>query len=775
MTFPYPGDDPGALLEVAATFNGGQPSLGLVGERLGEAAASMRTHWQADSAQLANADLDRVQTVVAEAGRDLARAGSAVDAYRSALLTVRAQIDDLRARYAAAQDQLEAGQADAQRLAHADDQGATTPGQLAAHQAELSEAQATARHDAEILDEEYQRLVRRANAAAQECSAELLATIHGHVHGHAHVHDVRHAVNLDAALDVEVNEFGLVGADDARKAAALTDEITHLPPGDPKIAQLAAKLHAILDQDAGDPYFATPYLTKIGPDGLYALTAVLAGAGVGDPGDVGAIQRDLGMDLAAATRYADPGDANPQHVPQVPSSWIDELMSDTAHRYNEASTATSFGQQAALPLPGGQLLGVLLHTGAYSARFLGQAGDWLQHYEQTHGGDAAWPVQDPAAVGSPIRLWWGGGPNTPDRGVDPFGGWTDAMTGAPDAARTVLAAKPDLLNYLLNDRAWDSPDYQADPTSSDGVRHGLVNFGAMFDHVVGAGASDPQSRSIFAQLVHDLGTDQLNHRINAEGGFAHNDWIPPELRPFIGDVAVKNIDQVHQAMAEVGDPGRDDQAYARVIAELGKHQPSAAALLAAEQAYAGDLLTHDYHDADRDALASTSALLSYGHAEHNSAAQQAADTARNNMLAEITNSVQTIADTSLGAVPGAGTATGRFLALVTDALHQDHSAQTNAANADWYANQSQNAQHSAVTALYQSLPADALATSPNSQVRSVVDHGHLTPWDTLSRDQQEAVGRWTRDHRGYDLYSIADQIQNTIEDRASYAKTIGVT
>ncbi len=809
MTFPYPGDDPGGLLDAAATFNGGQPSLGLVGERLGEAAASMRAHWQADSAELANADLNRVQTAVAEAGRDLGRAGSAVDAYRSVLLTVRAQIDDLRTRHSAAQNQLEAAQADAQRLAHADDQGAT-PGQLAADQADLSDAQAAARHEADTLEQEYQRLVRRADAAAAECTAELLATIHGHVHDEGHAR----AVSLEEALGV--NEFGLLRADQARvaagEAAALSDEITHLPPGDPKIAQLAAKLHAILDKNAGDPYFATPYLTKIGSDGLYRLTAAL-GAAAADHGaatqhDIAAVQRDLGADLGAATRYSGDHVPNPQRVPQVTSDWIDHLLHNGAHLYDVTDPASL---SPLYRVPGYQLLGVLLHTGQYDAAFLGRVGNGMHDYEQHHGGDGgAWtrgPYGPPSPVRPDLRLWWGdgAGPDA-DTGADPFDGWDGAMGHSPAAARQVLSTQHDLLNYLLNDRSWQVRDYPVPdgsyspldgPPASwpDGQqRRGLTDLGQMLDTVIGTGAHDPQSARIYHDIVVDLGDAAHNHRIGDVGHFVGTDWIPPELRPSLADLTAKNIDMVHASLSDqpVHDPtvhftGEEGHSVKNVLADLGKSGYAHDTLRHAEIDYASTLIANkigggdNSYGLDADGMGRTTSLLDYGATQHASAAQQAADAAHNQWVDRYGTAGGYLGQAGLDAVPGldqipgagpvASGALDKLIGLVTGAHHVDHSQQVNIANADLSAHSVDLITTAAREALYRSVPHDQLTTIFDG---AHLDYAHYqnVDYNHLPAPVQDGIDKWIRHNLEPAAVGLPSDVETSYDSKFGNAEAL---
>jgi hypothetical protein len=183
------------------------------------------------------------------------------------------------------------------------------------------------------------------------------------------------------------------------------------------------------------------FLTTLTPVGLLRLNGNLAlhipnpppGEQFEDPDlaeTLGDIQTLLGDGLATASAH---------HRAQ--RQWLEELTQAGRRRYE---LAPAWAEPAAsIWLYGYQLLGPLLHHGAYDDRFLRIVGGDMVHFELTHGGGRCWLHQLGADVHR-LRLDWTGGAASSDpAGLDPLLGLVSAMDRNPHGAQELLTCVPD--------------------------------------------------------------------------------------------------------------------------------------------------------------------------------------------------------------------------------------------------------------------------------------------------------------------------------------------
>jgi hypothetical protein len=408
-----------------------------------------------------------------------------------------------------------------------------------------------------------------------------------------------------------------------------------------------------------------------------------------------------------------------------------------------------------------------------------------------------------AGVTPNLRLWWGAGDGPKvERGLDPFNGWVAGMDNSSQAKQVLyddVTAGPNsynnhgLLNYLLDHRDWSLRDVNPDQSimghyDSGETRPGLIDLGDMLDRKIGVGALDPQSKAIFQSMVHDLGNssdDNNGDRIKADGGFTGNDWIPPELRPYLGDVTARNIDSVHQIMADSSfDPGSSktdniQNDYTRFLSDLGKDPTAGGAVYNAERTWTQQLVSdpNHFHQADVDALSRVTGLLSHGHAAHDTGVQQAADTEHNANVELIKSAVEAgtgAVEVPGGPVVGAGVdfVKGQFLNAIFTGMEQDHSADVNASNSNYSAYMAETTKQAVLTAAYQGIPPDVL-----SSVHAPTVDGHQVSYAQLTDGQRHDIQNALEDKYGnrYDAnFGSGSSAESTTQLMESYAQSIGV-
>ena len=99
MTFPYPGDDPSALLGIASDIATAQGYVGHLATHVSTAKTDLAAAWQSEAADMANADLGVIAKALPSMATRLTAAGTAVDEYQSVAFGVRYEVDHLRSEY----------------------------------------------------------------------------------------------------------------------------------------------------------------------------------------------------------------------------------------------------------------------------------------------------------------------------------------------------------------------------------------------------------------------------------------------------------------------------------------------------------------------------------------------------------------------------------------------------------------------------------------------------------------------------------------------------
>jgi hypothetical protein len=207
-----------------------------------------------------------------------------------------------------------------------------------------------------------------------------------------------HAVSGIAAAEKE-RAKALRDADTAarlaRKGAQLTD------------AQVK-QLNRLLSEHYDDPDFGAEFATDLGAKGTLRFWASVSDPGervIDDAGDLNALQKNLSLTLAAATRYHSPAMAT-WEKDMIALGDVD-ITPDSNHR-----------------VVGFQLMSSLMHEGTYDTGFLKHYGDALISADQASHGIPGTDWNSYSTVGSD--------------GNGPLDGLCDALSRNPAAATAVL-------------------------------------------------------------------------------------------------------------------------------------------------------------------------------------------------------------------------------------------------------------------------------------------------------------------------------------------------
>lgn len=388
-------------------------------------------------------------------------------------------------------------------------------------------------------------------------------------------------------------------AADAKAAAALAEQEPYLD------AQQEAQLQAYLDEEAEDPTFATDFLNDLGPQGLLALTGILASKGESGGAEqtfAADLQGQLGIALSVAT------DSSAQ--PHLDPGWISRLESFGKQKID-------IGLYSYQPY-GYQLLGVLLHSGYYSSDFLNSVGDDMVRFEKQN--PAVWATNEPEGAmynGFRLNLVDGQG-----AGWDPMTGLMASMSENKQAAETFFdPAHSDNLDYLLGQRVW-SPDVAMGTIIPNGYQNpGTGLLGDALQNAATGGTHTPTDAHIMSETVKVLAEQR-------DGA------IPDNMKQSIGGMVSAYIGDVNKATAVGGDmtasgygnwtdpalPGATDahavfslQDINKVIASASTDPHAFVRMANAEKAYAGIQLQHTAGDTGQSIDVRRQAIEAEGH------------------------------------------------------------------------------------------------------------------------------------------------------------------
>ncbi|GLY00650.1 DUF6571 family protein [Actinoplanes sp. NBRC 101535] len=407
------------------------------------------------------------------------------------------------------------------------------------------------------------------------------------------------------------------------------------PAHDPTNAELE-ELRNLIQLYGKDREFAYTLLNSLGPEGLLQLNGTFATYQLDRPGDdTGAFlfdryQADLVKDLqnglgqmlsTATTRTGHPsGPRGEEYTPgeyELSNQWISDL---TAAGRSQMTIGNPLNQFRSTDVYGYQLLGPMLHSGDYDAKFLSTVGgDMIDFEMQTGENSDMWT----ASRKDDIRLDWtqGHDDNTTPAGYDPVNTLMEALSRNGEGTRDLLTGTVDYapdqpddgrgrlprLDYLLTDRNWettrDVPGGMAWTVEAmknqDGYQNdALDKFGEALEHAT-TDQPGPDSRRLVESIIFELNVDEeaRGYENGEKPGngktedFAAKDLIKPQLRDSMANITAAYIRDVNLNITEgnAAVPGEDvvvDRNHlVRFLAEIGKDETAHNTVATAEAVY----------------------------------------------------------------------------------------------------------------------------------------------------------------------------------------------
>jgi hypothetical protein len=438
--------------------------------------------------------------------------------------------------------------------------------------------------------------------------------------------------NMKSKHDFSKPAYKTLDAEQAGHAAELLKTVTGEGGTARNLAALR-KLEDIIDDNRGDPEFATAFYRRLGAEGtLEAFTRMsldstsLGPAGADRVGLVRNIQSDMGALLGLATTSSVPN--------HLDASWTNQLLK-AGRQEIDVSGFAGVGTK----VYGYQALGSLLREGTYDQQFLTSVGRDMIAMDKKD--PEIWSRNLPYNQGMAINLDADGG-----RGFNPVTGLMEAMSRHPAASAEFFNEKlradtnndgiitlldvetsgkdaPRVVDYMLD----KLPTHDVyDATTESGTAPGLKTMGnALEAAVTGRAHGDEDAppvrhskdmTSVMETIVEKIGTNPELIMAKGEGGGDDDEKPKPVpgrlglLAPQFGSMAAEYMPDL-QATAEnaagqikpFGDPAEfEKHLMTRFLGVVGQDPDAYGAITHAQQAYTtalvGDAFSHPERHAD---------------------------------------------------------------------------------------------------------------------------------------------------------------------------------
>lgn len=528
--YAYVGDDPETVSGINSKLGTAASDMDGSQQRLIGHASGITSAWPDEGGQRASSEVDKLADLSHMVSVAMTTAKSALNTYRGKLVTERGTVDTLNSQYNTAVTTRD-------NLINT----AYYPGKPTdVSESQVSTANSDFNTEKSRLDGLYGELETRVKTAATTAKNGLSEVngVFGDTSG-----GIPAAVGkyMDGQLPILHDQNMIDYAKDAAK-------LTELGTMDPDALKKLAEKYGIY---ADDPMFAKTFLEEMGPDGLLWFTANLSKwSGDTTPEDLqdlaGGLQGMMGIILAAGT--------NMDSTTHVSQDWVNQLK-------KEGREKIDFGSYSYQPY-GYQVLGVLMHRGAYSDGFLKDIGNDMYDFEkETKGG--IWTANQPAgAMYSGYQLDM---INDGNAGFDPMIGFMSALDRNASAAKEFFgqgdpSADNSLVDYFLTQRQWPKDSIPGGPPYTDGHDEPLSGTDLMGGALKGATTVDPDQKGadIMEGVVHSIATQDRPD----DKHFKDFDYIPDDMRDSVGDMVrfyIGDVNAAYQAgLIPEGDPGAWD-------------------------------------------------------------------------------------------------------------------------------------------------------------------------------------------------------------------------
>ncbi len=321
MTYPYPGDDPAALDGLSMSLDSAHTCMTTFNSSLNEVKGQLKGAWTGEVADKASADLVKIGKAVPDIAKRLNDGKTAVDTYRTVIVAVRKEVDNLRTQHAKLQTALQGEEnqySGSGAFGQANDMSDKA---LAGYRQGIINSEKKTQGDIAELDRQYKAQVTKSNHAAEACKSALKGTYsstsyQGSTLTTTGITSILGLDHLQAAHWAKMVQDAKGFENDVKN---IND--SNLPPEerDAKIRALVAKYGL----DAADPDFATTVAKDEGQDYFKQLLVQTGAYDTKHPVDPALEKQLLGLNATILSTATDQN--NPVHVDQ---KWIKDFFSD---------------------------------------------------------------------------------------------------------------------------------------------------------------------------------------------------------------------------------------------------------------------------------------------------------------------------------------------------------------------------------------------------------------------------------------------------------------
>lgn len=512
MTYPYPGDDPSALLGLSASLDSAHINMTTFNSSLNGVKGQLSGAWTGEVADKASADLVKVGKAVPDIAKRLNDGKAAVDTYRTVIVAVRKEVDDLRTQH----DKLALNLGDEEttysRSSSYGDANNLSTDELNTYRAGITSKEQKDQKGITALDTQYQAQVKKSNTAAETCKSALKMTYSTTAYQGSYLTTtgITSLLGLD---NLQASHWAKMVQD----AKDFEKDVQHVNDSNLTPEERDAKIKALVEKyglEASDPDFATTVAKDKGQDyfkQFLVQTGTYDNHHAADP----ELEKQL-LQLNATILATATDQTNPVHVD---SKWIKDFFADGVGGINpDAVMAGSDYTRLGIRFPTAFLDGVgksaLLYEGERAPQNLDANGRLYPPWS-THEHDLFYPGGEP--LGTDFYS-----------NDDPLTSVMQQYADHPDANSILFSDKApdgteDQSLYALTHRAW-----------GDG---GAKALGEAVDAETGPDAGNLKaSAGIASEYIHDVVQNP-----ESKPGYA---GVPSELHDSVAKVISRYMGDV---------------------------------------------------------------------------------------------------------------------------------------------------------------------------------------------------------------------------------------
>ncbi|MGI8880476.1 MAG: hypothetical protein ACR2KJ_08230 [Jatrophihabitans sp.] len=321
MTYPYPGDDPAALDGLSVSLDSANVCMTTFNSSLNEVKGQLSGAWTGEVADKASTDLVKIGKAVPDIAKRLNDGKTAVDTYRTVIVAVRKEIDDLRTQHDKLASNLDDEQTTYSRSGSFGEANDMSTDELNTYRTGIISKEKKDQNAISALDNQYEAQVKKSNTAAENCRSALKTSYSTTAYKGSYLTTtgITSVLGLD---NLQASHWAKMVQD----AKNFEKESKNINDSNLSPEERNAKIQALVKkygQEASDPDFATTVAKDKGQNYFKQFLVQTGAYDTKHAVDPALEKQLLGLNATILATATD--QTNPVHVDQ---KWIKDFFSD---------------------------------------------------------------------------------------------------------------------------------------------------------------------------------------------------------------------------------------------------------------------------------------------------------------------------------------------------------------------------------------------------------------------------------------------------------------